>query len=46
MEKIFKHKQLELQLAEAKMSQQGLTHNEDREKSLLEKQQVIIMGKS
>lgn len=40
MDKVLKHKQLELQLSEAKMAQQGLQHNEEKEKSLLEKQQV------
>ena len=40
MEKVFKHKQLELQLAEAKMAQQNLQFNEDKEKTLTEKQMV------
>ena len=40
MEKVFKHKQLELQLAEAKMAQQHLQFNEDKEKTLTENQLV------
>lgn len=38
VEKVFKHKQLELQLAEAKMAQQNLKFNEDKEKTLTENQ--------
>jgi len=40
VEKVFKHKQLELQLAEAKMAQQHLQFNEDKEKTLTENQLV------
>jgi len=41
VEKVFKHKQLELQLAEAKMAQQHLQFNEDKEKTLTENQLLI-----
>ncbi|XP_078375350.1 beta-taxilin-like [Oculina patagonica] len=41
VEKVFKHKQLELQLAEAKMAQQNLQFNEDKEKTLSENQLLI-----
>ena len=43
MDKVFKHKQLELQLAEAKMAQQHLQFNEDKEKTLTENQLVGLM---
>lgn len=33
VEKVFKHKQLELQLAEAKMAQQHLQFDEDKKKT-------------
>ncbi|KAJ7363474.1 hypothetical protein OS493_009629 [Desmophyllum pertusum] len=41
VEKVFKHKQLELQLAEAKMAQQHLQFNEDKGKTLTENQLLI-----
>lgn len=41
VDKVVQHKQLELQLAEAKMAQQSLQFNEMKEKSLIEKQEVI-----
>ena len=40
---MFKHKQLELQLAEAKMAQQHLQFNEDKEKTLSENQLVRLL---
>ena len=40
VEKVFKHKQLELQLAEAKMAQQHLEFDEDKKKTLTENQLV------
>lgn len=43
MEKVFKHKQLELQLAEAKMAQQHLQFNEDKGKTLTENQLVRLV---
>lgn len=41
VEKVFKHKQLELQLAEAKMAQQHLQFDEDKRKTLAENQLLI-----
>ncbi|CAH3032353.1 unnamed protein product [Porites lobata] len=41
VEKVFKHKQLELQLAEAKMAQQHLQFDEDKKKTLSENQILI-----
>ncbi|EDO33513.1 predicted protein, partial [Nematostella vectensis] len=41
VDKVFKHKQLELQLAEAKMAQQNLVFNEMKEKTLMEKQELL-----
>lgn len=41
VEKVLKHKQLELQLAEAKMAQQHLQFDEDKTRTLTENQMVI-----
>ncbi|KAK3747755.1 hypothetical protein QZH41_008786 [Actinostola sp. cb2023] len=41
VDKVVQHKQLELQLAEAKMAQQSLQFNEIKEKSLLERQELL-----
>ncbi|XP_031549409.1 alpha-taxilin-like [Actinia tenebrosa] len=41
VDKIVQHKQLELQLAEAKMAQQNLQFTEQKEKSLMEKQELL-----
>lgn len=41
VEKVFKHKQLELQLAEAKLAQQNLQFEEDKRKTLAENQLLI-----
>jgi len=41
VEKVFKHKQLELQLAEAKMAQQHLQFDEEKKKTLTENQKLI-----
>lgn len=40
VEKVFKHKQLEVQLAEAKLAQQNLQFEEDKRKTLAENQLV------
>lgn len=40
VEKVLKHKKLELQLAEAKMAQQHLEFDEDKKKTLTENQMV------
>lgn len=42
MKKVFKHKQLELQLAEAKMAQQHLQFDEEKKKTLTENQKVRV----
>ncbi|XP_015752477.1 PREDICTED: alpha-taxilin-like isoform X2 [Acropora digitifera] len=41
VEKVFKHKQLEVQLAEAKLAQQNLQFEEDKRKTLAENQLLI-----
>lgn len=41
MEKVIKHKQVENQLLEAKLAQQSLIVNEEREQALKEKQKLL-----